>query len=119
MRLVYLTSSIEHQVERLRSTIAPSIKGTDTSTLHHQKVEQLYGSRVGPLQIIEDNDQGMFCCQRLEVMGHSTIEVTAFHFRTDWLRLWQVWQFEAYFRCNFCQVNSRIAEHTAQLFRTT
>src|SRR5947208_10458610 len=52
-------------------------------------------------------------------MGHSTIEVTAFHFRTDWLWLWQVWQFEAYFRCNFCQVNSCIAEHTAQLFRTT
>ena len=98
---------------------AGTVKRTDTCALGHQEIEQLHSSCIGPLQIVQDDDERPFRRQRLKEVANSHVEVASLKLWTNWLWLGQFWQLETHFRCNFGEIHRAIAQDMAKLLRTT
>src|SRR5947209_5122114 len=120
MRFMHLIGSIKHEVEWSWAALGTgTVKRSDARAWGHQEIEQLHSSRVGPLQIVQNDDQWAFSRQRMKEMGNGVVEVAPFKLWTNRLRLGKFWQLETHFRLNFGEVYRTIAQNTAKLLGIT
>ena len=85
---MHLIGPVEQEVEWSRAALrGGAVKRIAAWALCHQEIEQLHSSRIGPLQIVQNDDERPFSRQCMKEMGNGIVEVAPFKLWTNRLRL--------------------------------